>query len=79
MNAEEAAARADEVEKSRLLRVADRKLSGRVEHDRGVALEVFGGKFGRVFRRGDFKGTRIVSKLAQDFPGKRYDVMPVAG
>src|SRR5215204_2882315 len=79
MNAEEPAARAHKVEKSCLLRVAHRKLSGCVENHRGVALEVFGGKFRRVFRCSDFKDTRIASELGQDYLGKRYDIMPVAG
>jgi hypothetical protein len=61
------------------LRVAHRKFSGCVEHHRRVALEVFGRKFGRVFRCNDFKGTRIASELGQDYLGKRYDIMPVAG
>jgi hypothetical protein len=79
MNTEEPTARAYKVEKSRLLSAADRKFSGRVEHHRGVALEVFGRKFRCVFRGGDFKDTGIPSKLCQDLLGKRYDVMPVAG
>src|SRR6266852_3665239 len=79
MNTEEPAARAHKVEKSCLLGAAHRKLSGCVEHHGGVALEVFGRKFRRVFRSSDFKHTGILSKLCQDFLGKRYDVMPVAG
>src|ERR1700722_2117042 len=79
MNTEETAARAHKVEKSCLLRVAHRKFSGCVEHHRGVALEVFGRKFRRVFRCSDFKDTRIAFKLGQDCLGKRYNVMPVAG
>src|SRR4051812_4305014 len=79
MNTEEPAARADKVEKSCLLRVAHWKFSACVEHHRGVALEVFGGKFRRVFRCSDFKDTRIASKLGQDCLRKRYDIMPVAG
>src|SRR5260221_9623397 len=78
MNTEEPAARAHKVEKSCLLRVAHRKFSGCVEHHCGVALEVFGGKFRRVFRCSDFKDTRIASKLGQDCLRKRYDIMSVA-
>src|SRR6267154_5731453 len=79
MNTEEPTARAHKVEKSRLLSAADRKFSGRVEHHRGVPLEVFGRKFRRVLRCSDFKDTGIPSKLCQDCLGKRYDVMSVAG
>src|SRR3954471_10187848 len=79
MNTEKPTARTHEVEKSCLLRVAHWKFSGCVEHHRGVALEVFGRKFRRVFRCSDFKDTRIASKLGQDCLGKRYDVMPIAG
>src|SRR5829696_2954800 len=79
MNTEEAAARAHEVEDSRLLRIAHRKFSRRVEHHRGVALEVFAGKFRRVFRCSNFKGTRIASEPGQDCLGKWYDIVPVAG
>src|SRR4051812_37232752 len=79
VNAEESAARAHKIQESRLLRVAHWKFSCRVEHHRGVALEVFGGKFRRVFGCRDFKDARIASKLGQDRLGKRYHVMPVAG
>src|SRR5882762_10509432 len=79
MNTEEPTARAHKVEKSCLLAAAHRKFAGCVEHHRGVALEVFGRKFRRVFRCGDFKGTGIPSKLCQDCLGKRYSVMPIAG
>src|SRR6201998_3723408 len=79
MNAEKPTARAHKIEKSRLLGGAHRKFSCRVEHNRGVALEVFSRKFGCVFRGSDFERTGIVSKLCQDCLGKRYDFMPVAG
>src|SRR5262245_32206243 len=79
MNTEESVARAHKFEKSYLLLVAHRKFSSRVEHHRGVAPEVVSGKFRRVFRCRDFKGTRIASKLGQDCFGKRYHIMPVAG
>src|SRR6266566_1377699 len=71
MNTEEPTARAHKVEKSCLLRAAHRKFSGCVEHHRGVALEVFGRKFRRVFRCSDFKDAGILSKLYQDRLRKR--------
>src|SRR5712671_6440920 len=79
MNTEEPTARAHKVEKSCLLIAAHRKFSGCVEHHRGVAREVFGRKFRRVFRRSDVKYTGIASKLCQDCLGKRDNLMPVAG
>src|SRR6202035_5449374 len=61
------------------LSAAHRKFSGCVEHYRGVAIEVFVRKFSHVFRYGDFKYTGIPSKLCEDCPRKRYDVVLVAG
>src|ERR1700757_655082 len=79
MNAEKPTARAHKIEKSRLLGGAHWKFSCRVEHYRGVALEVFSRKFGCVFRGSDFERAGIFSKLRQDCLGKRYDFMPVTG
>src|SRR5260221_5931893 len=79
MNTEETTARAHKVEKGCPLSAAHRKFSGCVEHHRGIALEVFGRKFRRVFRCSDFKYTGITSKLGQDCLRKRYNFMPVAG
>src|SRR6266403_5623232 len=79
MNTEEPTAGAHKVEKSCLLSATHRKFAGGVEHHGGVALEVLGQKFRRVFRCRDFKCTGIPSKLRQDCFRKRYDVMLVAG
>src|SRR5258708_26870915 len=79
MDTEEPTARSHKVEKSCLLSAAHRKFSGCVEDHRGVAPEVFGRKFRRIFRCSDFKHTGIPSKPCQDCLRERYDVMPVAG
>src|SRR5258705_13315208 len=57
MNTEEPTTRAHKIEKCSLLRVPHPKFARRVEHHRGVALEVSGGKFRNVFRCNNFKDT----------------------
>lgn len=72
------AARAHEVEKRHLLHTAHWDFAAREEHHRCVLLEILGRKFRQVFRCDDLEGTGSRSKLRQDCPGKRDDVVPIA-